>query len=283
MGVNFFSATRVKNFPVAICDFKSSVTDLKHQMEKTQSLSGQTSSHSTAETGKDVKSLFSKSTRKAKPSFVATVPPPPPPPAPRVENSQNENQDEGWEREFQKLDKLLSTYGLCIKRVDSDGSCLFSSFAVHFPGSTSGSLRVEAVDYMVTHPDDFAPFIDAEAYPRGFDDYCRRMRQSTTWGGQLEIQALSLARQVNVFIFQTDGKSTIKMVNFDESSAQCVTVSYHDGEHYNSVISLEDLSESLFTVGALESKLCVSEEVKTYFDNNAPKVVRTRRKGGLFN
>ena len=226
---------------------------------------------------KDMKSLFSK--KKIKSSTVQTLPPPPPPPAPKVSSSQVSH-DEGWEREFQKLDQFLQQNGLSITKVDADGSCLFSSFALHFPDSSGDSLRVEAVEYMRLHPDDFSPFIDTEAYPRGFDDYCSRMLKNTTWGGQLEIQALSQAKRVNVYVFQTGDKSTIKMINFDEATSQCITVSYHDGEHYNSVLPLAP--EDRVTVEYLESRLNQKQEPQAYVDNNVPKT-RSRKKAGLFN
>jgi OTU domain-containing protein 6 len=165
----------------------------------------------------DIKSMFSNARRKVKPSTVSILPPPPPPPAPKVEGERQDQKDDGWEREFQKLEKYLNDHELSIRRVDSDGSCLFSSFAVHIAGTTPDTLRNEAVDFMLSHENDFASFIDSEAYPNGFDDYCRRMRSSATWGSQLEIQALSQSRNVNVFIFQTDGKATIKMINFDDN------------------------------------------------------------------
>lgn len=231
----------------------------------------------------DIKSMFSNARRKVKPSTVPILPPPPPPPAPKVEEAGKDQKDDGWEREYQKLEKYLNEHELTIRKVDSDGSCLFSSFAVHIPGTTPETLRKEAVDFMLSHENDFAPFIDCEAYPNGFDDYCRRMRSSATWGSQLEIQALSQSRNVNVFIFQTDGKATIKMINFDDPSTQCITVSYHDGEHYNSVVPIQDRASDSITVTELERLLAPESDAKSYVDNDSSKVSRTRRKAGLFN
>jgi hypothetical protein len=228
----------------------------------------------------NVRSLFSK--KKVKPSNASSLPPPPPVPAPRVIGEVHSTADDGWEREYQKLEQSLNKHGLAISKVDADGSCLFSAFALNLPGSSGASLRKLAVDYMIANPDDFAPFIDSEAYPDGFEDYCNRMRRHTTWGGQLEIQALSLALKVNVFVYQTGEKSTIKMINFEESSTQCVTVSYHDGEHYNAVIS--PTRDSLVTSAWLES-VGTGSNGPEYTDKNPPisKVPRSRKKAGLFN
>lgn len=228
----------------------------------------------------DVRSLFSK--KKVKPSLVTSLPPPPPCPPPRVPIEGETTADDGWEREYQKLEKYLNKHGLVISKVEADGSCLFSSFAVNIPGAAGSSLRQLAVDYMVANPDDFSPFVDSEAYPGGFEDYCRRMRRDTTWGGQLEIQALSLALRVNVFVFQTGDKATIKMINFDETSTQCVTVSYHDGEHYNAVTA--PTRESVVTVAWLEWTFARSDGPE-YTDKTlqVSKVPRSRKKAGLFN
>lgn len=239
----------------------------------------------------DVKSLFSKTKKKIKATNITTLPPPPPPPPARVAESASTQNDEGWEREYQKLDTYLKEHGLNIVKVDADGSCLFSSFALHFPDTSTEDLRREAVLYMMSHPDDFEPFVDLEMYPNGFADYCMRMGRSTTWGSQLEIQALSQSRKVNVYVFQTGGLSTIKMVNFDPATAQCVTVSYHDGQHYNSVLRIPSESAdhlSPLTGDILESLLTKNERSEessappSYTDSTVTKARATKKKS-LFN
>ena len=235
-----------------------------------------------------VKSLFSKTKKKIKTANVSTLPPPPPPPPVRDDAVSSSNTDEGWEREYQKLDTYLKEHGLSIVKVDADGSCLFSSFALHFPETTTEDLRREAVLYMLSHADDFEPFIDLEMYPNGFCDYCMRMGRNTTWGGQLEIQALSQSRKVNVYVFQTGGLSTIKMVNFDTATAQCVTVSYHDGQHYNCVLPIEKESIQLLTCDSLESWLSNKDSEESspppasYTDSSVSKL-RAGKKKSLFN
>lgn len=232
-----------------------------------------------------LKSLFSRTKKKAKSVTVTTLPPPPPPPVPKVASSESAS-DEGWEREFQKLQVFLNSHGLKIERIDADGSCLFSSFARHFTHSdgflmSASEMRGRAVQYMTANPDAYSPFVDTDAYPNGFSDYCNRMLKPSTWGSQLEIQALSQSLGVNVYVFQTGGKATVKMVNFDECSAQCVTVSYHDGEHYNTVVQV-DLEKPALTVTELENMLKGPEEAKAYIDSNLSKPTR-KKKTGLFN
>ena len=227
----------------------------------------------------DVKSLFSKTKRKIKPSTISTLPPPPPVPAPKISSGTSSSQDEGWEREYLKLDQYLTTHGLHIEKVEADGSCLFSSIARHFVDVSGDELRQEAVDYMISHEDDFTPFLDLEMYPSGFADYCARMRKPGTWGSQLELQALSQSRSVNVYVFQTGDKATVKMVNFEDSVTQCVTVSYHDGEHYNCVLASADTAEAPLTVERLEQMLNPPVTVEPIV--KVP--IRAKKKAGLFN
>lgn len=228
----------------------------------------------------DLKSLFSKTKKKVKAVNVDLNAPPPAPPPPVVDNV-GAVSDDGWEKDFERLNEYLKSGGLEILKVDADGSCLFSSFAVHLAGSSSAQLRREAVQYMLSHSEEFEPFVDLEVYPLGFVDYCRRMLGPETWGGQLEIQALSQSRQVNVYVFQTGQKSTIKMINFDSNTAPLITVSYHDGEHYNAVVG-----SSAHTVDSLETVLSTvgndDTQKKSYLDNTTPHVMKPKKKKSLF-
>lgn len=240
-----------------------------------------------SENVKDVKSLFSKTKRKVKVANVQVLPPPPPPPSVLSgvlsKGLLVSSDGEGWEQEYQRLDKYLHTCGLKIEKVEADGSCLFSSFAVHFPDSTSDSLRREAVQYMLAHSEEFEPFVDLEVYPGGFLDYCTRMLRPATWGSQLELQALSQARGVNIYVFQTGNKATVKMITFDSATSPLVTVSYHDGEHYNAVVRLE-FDDVTFTVDRAEEMLKVAvpnQSADCYTDVNIHHA--KIKKKGMFN
>ena len=232
-------------------------------------------------------SIFNNPRRKIKTSNIALLPAPPPPPSgPSSKPTPLPGSDEGWEKDFQKLEQYLNSRGLRIERVASDGSCMFSSFSRYFESfgdecASAEKLRDEAVEYLLSHEEDFAPFIDTEIYVSGFADYCDRMKKPSTWGGQLELQALSKARKVNVYVFQTGGKAIVKMINFDEDVTPCVTVSYHDGEHYNSVLPIFPV-DGVLTVHRLESMIRGPDELLSFTDNNAPRPSR-KKKTGLFN
>ena len=52
-----------------------------------------------------------------------------------------------------------------------------------------GVVREECVEYLQEHHKDFAAFICVNGRP--YDDYLNKMRKPTTWGGEVELQALS--------------------------------------------------------------------------------------------
>lgn len=50
------------------------------------------------------------------------------------------------------------------------------------------------------HRGDYEPFVEDD---EPFESYCRRMRKDGTWAGNMEVQALSMLKQVNICIHQT--------------------------------------------------------------------------------
>ena len=147
-----------------------------------------------------------------------------------------------WEKAFVDLENRLKPFNLSIHKVDADGNCLFRSVAYLLNGSEDAhaSLRKEAVTYILRNEDFFAPFMDEGMTVLS---YCAQMSKPETWGGQPELQALSLLYNVNLYIFQTDNDPAIEMSNFPEDG-KCLILSYHQGNHYNAVISHDPLSLS---------------------------------------
>lgn len=59
--------------------------------------------------------------------------------------------------------------------------------------------------------------------------------QDATWAGNIEVQAASVCFGCNVHIYQ-QGQACWRTVNFTPPEHQpCLHLSYHDGDHYNSV------------------------------------------------
>ncbi len=57
------------------------------------------------------------------------------------------------------------------------------------------------------------------------------MKQDKTWGGNIELQAMSLLFQINIAIHQLNSPRW-EIVNF--AGGKTIHLSYHDGDHYAS-------------------------------------------------
>jgi len=72
------------------------------------------------------------------------------------------------------------------------------------------------------------------------------MRRSGIWAGHLELNALSHACKINIVVHQRDS-APYHFANFD-STHKTIHLSYHMGEHYNSVRPLNDKVEKLHKI-----------------------------------
>lgn len=223
---------------------------------------------------KSLADLFgSKAKKKPKAMNMNAEKPPPPAPKPvRVVAEKKEGDVEGWARALQKDQELLKSCGLFIREVEADGACLFRAFAEQLDGgdgSEHAAYRERCVDFIKAHRGDFEPFLEED-----FDEYCRRMREPKTWGGHVEVQALSRDLGVNAIIYQpTEAgrpqallSSCVEMTSSDEAS-RTVQLSFHPqhhaGSHYNSVRCLGDEGEGPATlVGIAEVKRRIEDALK---------------------
>ena len=146
--------------------------------------------------------------------------------------------DKQWSVEKFKLKHQLAMFGLDIKEVKGDGNCLFRAISDQISGNEDmqEELRQAAVSHIQAEKFDFEPFIEDD---EPFDDYIRRMSRSGTWGGNLELQALSQYLQVNIQIHRAD-EPIWEIMNFH--NVRSIHLSYQDGDHYNSVRLKGDLS-----------------------------------------
>ncbi|XP_021280321.1 OTU domain-containing protein 6B [Herrania umbratica] len=164
--------------------------------------------------------------------------------------------------EDEKLEKKLEPLGFTINEIKPDGHCLYRAVEDQLALLSGGSspytyqeLREMAAAYMRKHASDFHPFFLSENTIDGdsddslverFENYCKEVESTATWGGQLELGALTHCLRKHIMIFsgsfpdvemgkeyKSDGRST--------SSNATIRLSYHRhafglGEHYNSVI-----------------------------------------------
>jgi len=73
-----------------------------------------------------------------------------------------------------------------------DGNCLFRSIAFLVCGDQEKHERYRrlAVQYIIVNKNNFKDFLE-ESYDGDIDQYCKKMSQNGTWGGHLEVYALS--------------------------------------------------------------------------------------------
>ncbi|KAB2578825.1 putative otu domain-containing protein 6b protein [Lasiodiplodia theobromae] len=155
--------------------------------------------------------------------------------------------------------------GLKEQIIRADGHCLYSAIAdgmtdqgldlkpriaPNIVGQENGeadgkkegykTVRKAAADWIASHPDDFAPFMEEP-----LDSYVVKVRDSGEWGGHMELLALARTYGVNIKVLHSDGRvDTIEAgaegqapVNGEEKE---LWLAYYKhgfglGEHYNSL------------------------------------------------
>lgn len=155
--------------------------------------------------------------------------------------------------EGRALRAILTKLGLAVHEVPSDGNCMYKAME-HQLGllgvtKTMSELRQETADYMLSHAEEFLPFLTSKRSgdmmnTEEYRDYCSQVSSTTAWGGQVELKALSHACKVPIIVIQATGPSIeIGM----EYNCKPVFLSYHRcmyemGEHYNSLVP-QDVDE----------------------------------------
>jgi OTU domain-containing protein 6 len=98
--------------------------------------------------------------------------------------------------------------------VNPDGHCLFSAVADQLAlraiippeKANYAAIRLTASHYMLSHPDDFLPFLPSETTGLmssvEFERYCVSIRDTSTWGGEPEILALTRAYGIPIHVVQ---------------------------------------------------------------------------------
>ncbi|XP_039775358.1 OVARIAN TUMOR DOMAIN-containing deubiquitinating enzyme 7-like isoform X3 [Panicum virgatum] len=133
----------------------------------------------------------------------------------------------------------LDSLGLKIVEVNADGNCFFRAMGDQLEGSEEEHMKYRAmvVEYIVKHREDFEPFIEDEV---PFEQYCDSMLKDGTWAGHMELQAASLLTRRNICIHMLNSPRWY-INNFSgREAANMIHLSYHHGEHYNSVRLRED-------------------------------------------
>uniref|UniRef100_A0A0D3G1H4 OTU domain-containing protein n=1 Tax=Oryza barthii TaxID=65489 RepID=A0A0D3G1H4_9ORYZ len=97
--------------------------------------------------------------------------------------------------------------------------------------------RAMIVQYIKEHRVDFEPFIEDE---EPFEKYCDSMLEDGTWAGHMELQAASILTRKNICIHMLNSPRWYIRNFSDREATSMIHLSYHQGEHYNSVRLRED-------------------------------------------
>ncbi|XP_024402364.1 OVARIAN TUMOR DOMAIN-containing deubiquitinating enzyme 7 isoform X1 [Physcomitrium patens] len=141
-------------------------------------------------------------------------------------------------KEIASLNQQLGLLDLKVVLVTADGNCFFRAVAEQLEGDEEQHARYRqmVVNYLQEHREEFEPFVEDEV---PFDEYLKTMREETTWAGHMEIQATSLVTRTNICIHQLKTPRW-QIRNFITADTTTIHLSYHDGEHYNSVRRQDD-------------------------------------------
>uniref|UniRef100_A0A0D9WAY7 OTU domain-containing protein n=1 Tax=Leersia perrieri TaxID=77586 RepID=A0A0D9WAY7_9ORYZ len=145
----------------------------------------------------------------------------------------------GKKADMTEFREQLGSLGLKIVEVNADGNCFFRAIGDQLEGNEEEHMKYREmiVKYIKEHRVDFEPFIEDEV---PFEKYCDNMIKDGTWAGHMELQAASLLTRKNICIHMLNSPRWY-INNFPGHEAtSMVHLSYHDGEHYNSVRLRED-------------------------------------------
>uniref|UniRef100_A0A8C2HP38 OTU domain-containing protein 3 n=1 Tax=Cyprinus carpio TaxID=7962 RepID=A0A8C2HP38_CYPCA len=144
--------------------------------------------------------------------------------------------------EFVSFSNQLQALGLKLREVPGDGNCLFRALGDQLEGHSRGHLRLrqETVQYMMTHRQDFEPFVEDDV---PFTEHLSNLSQPGMFAGNDAIVAFARSQQLKVVIHQLN--APLWEINGTEKpSCRELHIAYRYGDHYDSVRKTGDNSES---------------------------------------
>lgn len=143
-----------------------------------------------------------------------------------------------YDNDLVKFKTQLTIYGLKLKEINADGNCLFRALSDQLKGNETHhvELRTECADYIEENKELYKFFIEDD---EKIEDYISWIREDARWGGQLEMNALAQIHRFNVVVHQVDNPCMAQEF-FPWDTVPTLHISYHLGEHYNSVRACAD-------------------------------------------
>lgn len=146
----------------------------------------------------------------------------------------------------------LKAMGLTLREIQGDGNCLFRALNDQLEGHTRNHLkyRFETVQYMKEHRNDFEPFVEDDI---PFDQHLHNLGQPGTYAGNDAIVAFAKLHELVIVIHQLN-TPLWQVKGTDKPNATELHLSYHNGDHYNSVRKIGDNTQ-----GPASIRLAVSQ------------------------
>lgn len=155
--------------------------------------------------------------------------------------------------ELKLIKSILKSRNLMLYPIPSDGDCLYNAIKHQLivtgrtPIIDTPKLRQITADYIQENKQLLIFYMSNPATgdclnDEEFTDYCESIKRTATWGGQIEIKALSNALRVPIEVLQSSGPPTIQ--NDENFNGPPLVLTFHRfmyslGEHYNSTKCLE--------------------------------------------
>ncbi|XP_047956988.1 OVARIAN TUMOR DOMAIN-containing deubiquitinating enzyme 7-like isoform X2 [Salvia hispanica] len=198
-------------------------------------------------------------------------------PKPRKPAKQTHSKKRGGKQnDVSELREQLDVLNLKIIQVTADGNCFFRALADQLEGDEDQheKYRGMVVEFIKENRESFEPFVEDEI---PFDDYCQSMGEDGTWAGNMELQAASLVTHSNICIHRNMSPRWY-IQNFGNHDAPMIHLSYHDGEHYNSVRTKDDTCSG--PARPIVIKLCQKGDADLSAKSNQPKTAARKSTGG---
>ncbi|KAK6637481.1 hypothetical protein RUM44_007898 [Polyplax serrata] len=167
----------------------------------------------------------------------------------RILEQELENKTGQRNIEAEKINEELRKRGLMIYDIEADGNCMYNAVDHQLKMKNNVTygvkrLRQETCNHIKENAADYLPFLSNPntgdmMTDKDFEEYCFNIANTTNWGGQVELRALSHVIKKPVTVIQADGPPLIMGEEYMNNSESLI-VSYHRhmyklGEHYNSV------------------------------------------------
>ncbi|KAM4738401.1 OTU domain-containing protein 3 [Anableps anableps] len=159
-----------------------------------------------------------------------------------AKDRKNRPQDNDEGAEYVSFSNQLQALGLKLREVPGDGNCLFRALGDQLEGHSRGhlQLRQETVQYMMSHRQDFEPFVEDDV---PFPQHLSNLAQPGTFAGNDAIVAFARSQQVKVVIHQLNAPLW-EINGVEKQACQELHIAYRYGDHYDSVRRIGDNSES---------------------------------------